>query len=70
MAISGTTLPGVALADYVDGFYTVCNTHTDIQLRKVVFRQIQLHCSIGDGDLLPRNTFNRSLRYPVVSGGT
>ena len=70
VAISGTTLPGVALADDVGGFDTVCNTHTDILLRRVIFCQIQLHCSIGNGDLLPRNTFNRSLRYPIVSGGT
>ena len=70
VAISGMTLPGVALVDDVGGFNTVCKTHTDIMLFKVTFHQIHLHRNIWDGNLRPRKTPKRSLRYLVVSGGT
>ena len=70
VTISGMTLPGVALADDVGGLNTVYKTHIDITLCKVTLHQIHLHCNIWDGNLLPRKTSERNLRYLVVSGGT
>ena len=46
VAISGMTLPEVALADDEGGFNTACKTHADIALCKVTFHQIHLHCGI------------------------
>ena len=65
------TLPGVALVDDdVGGLDTICKTHIDIPLYQVTFRQIHFHCKIRNENLLPRKSFNRSLRYLVVSDGT
>ena len=61
------TLPGVALVDDMD---TVCKTHADITVCKVTFHQIHLHYNVWGGNLLPRKTFERSLRYLFVSSGT
>ena len=70
VAISGTSLPGVALADDIDGLNTACKTHAIIPLDKVALRQIRLHYDIRGTNLRPRNSFNRSLRNLVVNGGT
>ena len=69
VAISGMTLPEVALADDVGGFNTACKTHADIALCEVTFHQIHLHCSIRDGNLLSRKKIKRKLRCLVMSGG-